>query len=178
MKHAKKIQSILPYILATLVAGLGIGLLLALLFFPKPAKSPIFPAFSPEIAQGETSGSHMNMAQDHDHGAYDFQGDIDDAPSFTLEAERDSMSGINLHIVTHNFTFTPEVVNEDPVENTGHAHLYINGTKFGRVYSEWFYIPQYFLNDEGFNTLCVTLNANNHDEYMVAGKPLYTCIER
>ena len=47
----------------------------------------------------------------------------------------DKMDGFNLIISTSNFIFSPQNVNEKNNGNEGHAHIYINGTKF-RQYSD------------------------------------------
>lgn len=85
-------------------------------------------------------------------------------PAVTLEVTPDAKDGYNVHIVTENYAFTPESVNSDVVVNTGHAHLYVNGAKIARLYSEWFHIPATLLQ-EGDNTVVVTLNANDHSEW-------------
>ncbi len=80
----------------------------------------------------------------------------------SLVAEKDSMSGYNLKINTGSFRFAPELVGKQVTQNTGHAHVYVNNVKVGRVYSEWVNIPDSFFKT-GTNTISVTLNANNHN---------------
>lgn len=89
-------------------------------------------------------------------------------PSVSLEAISDSKDGYNLHITTTNYTFTPEKVGESPTQNEGHAHLYVNGVKIARLYGPWFNISNSVLKD-GENTVEVTLNANDHSEWMQNG---------
>ena len=89
-------------------------------------------------------------------------------PKVTLEAEKDLKDGFNIKLTTENFTFTPEKVNSDPVQNEGHAHVFINGVKVARVYSKYFHIPGDKFTP-GENTISVTLNANNHSEWVVTG---------
>ncbi len=86
----------------------------------------------------------------------------------SLKAKRDAVNGFNLVIVPRisryaiNF-FTPNNINCKPNHyvNTGHGHLYINGKKITRVYSNYFYIPGYMLK-EGKNLIHVQLNSDNH----------------
>lgn len=89
-------------------------------------------------------------------------------PKVTLEAEKDLKDGLNIKLTTENFAFTPEKVNSDPVQNEGHAHVFVNGVKVARVYGKYFHIPGSILIP-GENTITVTLNANNHSEWAVAG---------
>ena len=53
---------------------------------------------------------------------------------------------------------------------------YVNDIKIGRVYSEWFHIPQRYFNLES-NLIKVTLNANMHDDITIDGKPIQAVIE-
>jgi len=89
-------------------------------------------------------------------------------PEVSLKAFKDSMDGYNLHLETKNFTFTPEKAGGSPVVNTGHAHLFVNGEKVGRVYGSWVNLSSKLLKD-GENTVKVTLNADNHSEWAVDG---------
>ena len=92
-------------------------------------------------------------------------------PSVTIELEADPVDGYNLHLVTRNFEFTPEAVNEELVPNQGHAHLFLNGVKVARLYSEWRHLPK-ALFEEGVNRLEVVLNANDHSTWGIAGEPI------
>ena len=87
-------------------------------------------------------------------------------PTVTIEATKDEKDGYNLHLLTTNYRFTPEAVNTEPVSNTGHAHLYVNGVKIARVYSDWFNLSAADMQ-EGENLIEVTLNANDHSEWML-----------
>lgn len=91
------------------------------------------------------------------------------SPTVSALAYKDSKDGYNLKISTTNFTWTPERVNDVPVQKEGHAHVYVNDVKVARVYGAWFHIPsQYFV--EGKNTIRVTLNTNSHSEWVFEGK--------
>ena len=78
----------------------------------------------------------------------------------------DTMDGYNVQILTENFKFTPAAINRDAVEGQGHAHIYVNGTKISRAYSNWFHLPAHILQP-GENIVTVTLNANDHSEWAV-----------
>lgn len=85
--------------------------------------------------------------------------------SFTLK--EDAKSGYNLHIITENFTFSPENASLEHIEGEGHAHLYINGEKIQRIYGNWVHIDAL---DKGTHTIQITLNANDHSELSYNGE--------
>lgn len=88
-------------------------------------------------------------------------------PEVDLIVTKDSMKGWNLEIKTSNFKLAPENVNQGPSFSEGHAHLFINGKKVTRLYSNWYYLDNL---EPGTNEITVTLNANNHDDLVHNGK--------
>ncbi len=89
-------------------------------------------------------------------------------PNVSIDVMPDSKDGYNIHVTTRNYSFTPESAGDAPIANTGHAHLFVNGTKVARVYGEWIYVgPELFR--EGTNVIQVTLNANDHSEWAIDG---------
>lgn len=90
-------------------------------------------------------------------------------PTVSIMAQKDSMSGFNIHVTAQNFSFTPEKAGTDAVPGQGHAHVYVNGTKVMRLYGEWAHIPGEAFAD-GENTISVTLNANDHSDWLVNGE--------
>jgi len=92
-------------------------------------------------------------------------------PTVSVEAIKDMKGGYNIHIITSNYKWTPEKVNKDPIQGEGHAHIYVNNVKVARIYGEWFYLEQDNLKD-GENTVEVTLNANDHSEWVQDGQHL------
>lgn len=102
---------------------------------------------------------------DHDAGhAMAIEGP--EGMSVLVEAVPDSVSGLNLRITTTGFTFTPEEVGGEHVQGHGHAHVYVDGVKEGRVYGEHYHLGPV---GPGEHTIRVTLNANTHAEYSVGG---------
>ncbi len=89
-------------------------------------------------------------------------------PTLALQALPDSKDGYNIQLQTTNFLFTPEKVGGAPVVNEGHAHLFINGKKIGRLYGPWVNIGKAMLSD-GENVIEVTLNANDHSDWAYMG---------
>ena len=92
-------------------------------------------------------------------------------PSINLEIVKDSISGYNLFINIENFIIDPSNIGKDNQNNTGYLNLFVNDIKIGRVYSNWFHIPERFFNLKE-NYIKVTLNANLHDTYTIKGEPI------
>ncbi len=83
-------------------------------------------------------------------------------PEVSLNIMKDPKSGYNLQISTKNFTFAPQNASLEHKDGEGHAHIYVDGEKVARIYSEWVHLDDL---EEGERTIEVTLNANDHREY-------------
>jgi hypothetical protein len=79
-----------------------------------------------------------------------------------LIVSRDKKSGWNVSFNTKNFNFAPENASEDHVDGEGHAHLYVDGKKVNRLYSNNYYIEDL---EPGGHTIRVSLNTNDHREF-------------
>jgi hypothetical protein len=90
-----------------------------------------------------------------------------DAPAVAAEIFRDPQSGYNLQVQTRNFVFAPRSASLDPVPGEGHAHVYVNGEKLGRLYGEWMHIA---VLPQGEVTVEVTLNSNDHRPLAIGGE--------
>ncbi|MEM9894733.1 MAG: hypothetical protein AAF789_00060 [Bacteroidota bacterium] len=75
--------------------------------------------------------------------------------------------GYNLNVQVRHWSFTPEAAGNAVKENQGHLHVYINGQKAGRMYSEWFFLGKL---KPGTNKIAVTLNGDDHTAFTVNGK--------
>ena len=95
-------------------------------------------------------------------------------PSLTLTAHKDAMSGWNLQIEPNNFEFAPARVNQANVVGEGHAHLYINGEKITRLYSNWYYLNNL---PSGVHSVMVVLNANNHGPLILRDQKISATLE-
>ena len=95
-------------------------------------------------------------------------------PSLTLTANKDVMAGWNLQIEPNNFEFAPQRVNQANAVGEGHAHLYINGEKITRLYSNWYYLNNL---QPGVHSVMVVLNANNHGTLILQGRKVSATIE-
>ena len=97
------------------------------------------------------------------------------APSVTHLVFPDASDGYNLQILVRNFDFAPASINGEARVGEGHAHVYVNGVKIGRVYGPWFHLPA-ALFASGENEVRVTLNANDHGEWTVGGEPVASTV--
>jgi hypothetical protein len=79
------------------------------------------------------------------------------------------VAGWNLQVQTANWEFAPAAVNTTSNLTEGHGHLYINGEKVTRIYSEWYHLPSL---PPGEHVLTVGLNANGHEMLMHDGAPI------
>lgn len=125
----------------------------------------------PEIivadVEEEVHEDHDDDVMAHMHDAYEVPGGAV-APSISmLTVTQDAKSGWNLHFMTDDFTFAPEHASGEHVDGEGHAHLYIDGEKITRLYSNSYYIEHM---EEGEHTIRVTLNTNDHKEYVIDGE--------
>lgn len=93
----------------------------------------------------------------------------EDAPSLAIRVTPDPMSGHNLFVETEGFAFAPQNASGDNQPGEGHAHVYVNGAKIGRLYGPWLHLPDL---PKGAVTVEVTLNANDHRPLAVNGAPI------
>lgn len=104
------------------------------------------------------------IPDEHPHEMLEVEGVV---PTVTLMATKDSVSGWNLHIMTTDFTFSPEQVGGVHVVGRGHAHVYVNGEKVARVYGPWYHLGALSV---GHHEVSVTLNANSHETLAYEGR--------
>ena len=115
-----------------------------------------------EAPHGGSHGDHG------DHGMLEVPAN-QPVPKVSLVIYPDSIAGWNVEVQTENWTFAPEQVNQSSLTTEGHAHLYLNGEKITRIYSQWHYLPSL---PPGEHILSVGLNANNHETLMHNGQPI------
>lgn len=136
----------LPLLVIGLIFGGGIGFTIA-------AANGITLDGHDHSAHGETGHGDM------DHGEVLSLEQSTGAPTLSVMVMEDPMAGYNLHIMTENFTFSPQNASLAHVAGEGHAHVYINGVKLGRFYGPWVHLDQL---PAGEVRIEVTLNANDH----------------
>lgn len=88
------------------------------------------------------------------------------APTLAIMVSADPMAGHNLHVMVENFRFSPQNASGADVPGEGHAHVYVNGQKLGRLYGAWYHIDGL---PKGEHMVEVTLNSNNHQPLAVGG---------
>lgn len=113
----------------------------------------------PEPGEG---GAHVHAASDAVEAPEGM------AISVHVEADSHSAGGVNVRIDTTGFVFAPRSVNGDHVPGEGHAHIYVDGVKVGRVYGPWFFLGGLAA---GEHEVRVTLTSNAHQPYVADGEP-------
>ena len=149
----------LPVILA-LIIGLVIGYLLN------------GQLFNNSTSMMDHDEMNMEDSGSHDHKMMELSSH-DDLPEVDLIVHKDLKSGWNAQIITKNFVFAPENVSTNHVTGQGHAHIYIDGVKINRVYSEWHHLGSL---EPGIHKISVKLSTNDHRELSHDGE-LITDIE-
>ena len=142
--------------------GLALGYVLGLYYQPSPEMDM--------FTENEMSSHDMT----HSHGMIEVN-ENRPIPTVAISAMKDTKDGYNLLITTENYNFTPEAIAQDSVQREGHAHLYVNGTKVARLYGNWFHLPNSEL-DDGENVIQVTLNANDHRDWVVDGATISSSV--
>jgi hypothetical protein len=117
---------------------------------------------------------HNNHSGDHGHHGLLEISEGQPIPQVVVDVYPDPIAGWNLHVMTENWEFAPEQVNASSIPTEGHAHLYVNGEKITRIYSEWFYLPSL---PPGEHVLTVGLNANGHESLMYNGEAIEASVK-
>jgi len=89
-------------------------------------------------------------------------------PTVSFTIVKDTLDGWDLHVDTTNFTWTPQNINQAPVADQGHAHLYIDGV-LTVLLGPWYHINGDVL-PPGRHTVTVSLNANDHSVFSADGR--------
>lgn len=97
----------------------------------------------------------------------------DAAPTASLDIKKDPSGGFNVHVVTTNFTWRPEMASMEYVRGEGHAHVFLDGRKIMRIYNEWFHLNTYqFATRSGEQLLSIEFVGNDHAPYTIQGSPV------
>ena len=86
--------------------------------------------------------------------------------SVAITAEPDAHGGVDVRIATEGFQFAPDSVDQPHTPGAGHAHIYVDGVKLGRVFE-----PDYHIDPltPGQHEIRVSLNTNDHSELVYDG---------
>lgn len=129
---------------------------------------------APLADQGAEAMVHESADTGHSHAIRDVA-EAAAMPEVSHLVFPDAVDGYNIQILTRNFRFAPAAINGAVEDNAGHAHVYVNGTKVMRVYSDWVHLPGQILQP-GVNLVTVTLNANDHSTWGVDGAPIASSV--
>lgn len=121
--------------------------------------------------QQTDSTDDLKSQTHHQHGFIEVTsfGEQTAIPSVDFEISADPVSGWNIHIKTDNFIFAPEHANQAAVAGEGHAHIFIDGFKFYRLYGPWLHLKNL---TPGQHTITITLNANDHSIWSHNGQKI------
>jgi hypothetical protein len=154
-----------------LLVGVGLGVAVCIAY---SATTPSMPAMEMSAMDMSMADGSTEMGAMHMHPPRSVPADLP-IPSLTHLVFPDAMDGYNVQILLTNFRFTPAAINTGVKDNEGHAHIYVNGIKIGRVYAAWYHLPS-DLFKAGENQVTVTLNANDHSEWAVGDMPISSTV--
>lgn len=89
-------------------------------------------------------------------------------PTIAIALMPEGNGAFNLRIDETGFIFAPEHVNQATVQGEGHAHVYLDGVKIARIYSQWAHLTEI----KSGSILRVTLHANDHTAWGYNGQPV------
>ena len=114
------------------------------------------------------SAENVQVNTDHHHASDAPSEVVSELPvSLTVTAEADADGGIDVRIATEGFRFAPELVDQAHTPGSGHAHVYLDGEKLGRVFEPDYHIAA---APPGEREVRVSLNTNDHSELVYGGK--------
>ena len=118
------------------------------------------------VACGDDAATTTIPVDGHMHGTFDVPADAT-VPTLAVEVLEDPKQGWNLHVTTTGFDLVPERASTAAVMGEGHMHLYVDGEKLTRLYTEWYYLGDL---EPGERTIRVELSANDHRAYASDGE--------
>lgn len=121
-----------------------------------------------EITRADDAGhsEHTHSDGGHQHKTVEIPAG-QPVPAVNITVHPDPISGWNLETQVTNFRFAPENASKAAKPGEGHAHIYVNGKKVGRLYSAWYHLDQL---PPGKNEITVSLNANSHEALVHNGQ--------
>ena len=117
--------------------------------------------------------THITVPEPHGHSHAPETVEVDSGVSVTLRVETDAIEGGNLFVESSGFTFAPQNAGGNHVAGQGHAHVYVNGVKVGRLYGNALQLGKLAV---GENKVRVTLNANDHAAYTHNGAAIEVAV--
>lgn len=92
---------------------------------------------------------------------------VQGAPTITAVLHPEP-GAVAVELTTTNFTFAPQHANGANTPGEGHAHIYADGVKLGRIYGPW----THWSLPEGAREITLALYSNDHRPLTVAGQPI------
>ena len=113
------------------------------------------------IAENNPHKNHAHHSHHH-HQAIQVPANMA-SPKLSVQLYKDESSGFNLDIQLENFVLeSPHLEGKKQHKFlSGHAHLYINGKKIGRLYGSMHHLPGKLFK-QGANEIEVSLNSHDH----------------
>ena len=117
---------------------------------------------------GDSSHGHSD-----DHGDYHYataenaaiESELPISVSITTEVQNGG--DVYVRILTGNWRWAPEQVDQPHAPGEGHAHIYVDGEKISRVFEPFYQLTGLA---PGEHEIRVTLNSNDHHELLVSRK--------
>lgn len=130
--------------------------------------------FHEAAADGGGEHNHEHGAaggHSHEHGAAAAHTSMESTVPVSLDLATtvDAAGGLHIRIVTENWRWAPEEVNQESRPGVGHAHIYANGEKLSRIYGPEHYVAGL---PPGNYEIKVDLNDNAHNALTINGTPL------
>ena len=126
-------------------------------------------AASADDSQDDGHAGHSHAGHSHSTSAGEDALESETPLGVAISAEVADGGGVSVGITTDGWRWAPESVDGAHKAGEGHAHIYVDGVKIGRVYG-----PGYDLVglEPGERHIRVTLNANDHKQLTVNGEPV------
>ena len=119
---------------------------------------------------GSPSEAEPNSAADKSGGS-NYDGPVESAAPLSIDiaTQVDDGGGLHVRVATEGWDWAPDEVNEEYLEGAGHAHIYVDGKKVGRIYGPYHYLPSL---EPGPREVRVDLTTNDHNVLTWQGQPL------
>lgn len=138
-----------------------------------PATTTSAAAVHDTMPVSEMPHDHADAGHSHEHSDGHEVPDGMPAPTLAAEVAWSPLGGWDLNLAVTNFRFAPEHVSTEHIAGEGHAHVYVNDEKIGRVYGTSFHLGHLL---PGERVVRVKLSANDHAPITVNGHPIETTV--
>ena len=121
----------------------------------------------PTSADDRDGGADDHDGHDHSSHSHEAAHESEVPVGVDISAEVEDGGGVIVHVTAEGWRWAPESMDMEHEPGAGHAHIYVDGVKVGRVYSS-----RYRLSDleSGERHILVTLNTNDHKRLTLNGE--------